>query len=135
MNLERAQRNTHWNMTIRANPEHRQGNHIGKHKVALGSLMIPAAIQGKGTRATACDIPQHVSSLVLCRWTALPQTPCCPQAVFKVHAPLPLPSATRLKRGSSTAILTAESERRQLSSTMTGHPFLPPGLWGLHTVY
>lgn len=57
MNLERAQRNTHWNMTIRANPENQQGNHTGKHKVALGSLMIPAAIQGKGTRATACDIP------------------------------------------------------------------------------
>lgn len=35
------------------------------------------------------------------------------------------------KRGCRTSILTAELERRHLIGTVTGHPFLPPGLRGL----
>lgn len=35
------------------------------------------------------------------------------------------------KRGNRTAILTTESERRQLICTMTGLLLLKPGIWGL----
>lgn len=82
MRSEKAQRITHWNMTVRANSLCQCANHTRKRKIALGLLMIPAAIQGKGTRATTCDGLGHASSLALCKRTALPLTWCSPLVVF-----------------------------------------------------
>lgn len=122
LSLEKAQRNTHWNMTIRANSPYRWANHSGKCNVALGSLIIPAAIQGQGLlHVMAWDTP-----LLLLYLRPMLLTGCFKSA----HTTSSALGYAWWKTGSSTAILTAESERKQLISTMTGHPFLSPGLRG-----
>lgn len=47
---QREHQELHWNMIVRTNPSCQCANHAGKCKIDPRSLMIPAAIHGKGTR-------------------------------------------------------------------------------------
>lgn len=47
---QREHKELHWNMIVRTNPSCQCANHVGKCKIDPRSLMIAAAIHGKGTR-------------------------------------------------------------------------------------
>lgn len=51
---QREHKELHWNMIVRTNPSCQCANHVGKCKIDPRSLMIPAAIHGKGTRDGTC---------------------------------------------------------------------------------